>query len=80
MPIVQQRGAAIIKARRASSGAFAANAAIGTIWSLDHPTLGSNWRSMAVCSDGSYGVEKGLISSFLIRTVVNGWEIVETFR
>jgi malate dehydrogenase len=77
IPIVQQRGAAIIKARGASSAASAANAAIDTIWSLVHPTPESDWHSVAVCSDGSYGVEKGLISSFPIRTVGDAWEIVQ---
>jgi malate dehydrogenase len=77
IPIVQQRGAAIIKARGASSAASAANAAIDTVWSLVHPTLASDWHSVAICSDGSYGVEKGLISSFPIRTVGNAWEIVQ---
>jgi malate dehydrogenase len=77
IPIVQQRGAAIIKARGASSAASAANAAVGTVGSLVHPTLASNWHSVAVCSDGSYGVEKGLISSFPIRTVGDAWEIVQ---
>ena len=77
IPIVQQRGAAIIKARGASSAASAANAAIDTVWSLVHPTLASDWHSVAVCSDGSYGVEKGLISSFPIRTVGDAWEIVQ---
>jgi malate dehydrogenase len=77
IPIVQQRGAAIIKARGASSAASAANAAIDTVWSLVHPTTpASDWHSVAICSDGSYGVEKGLISSFPIRTVGDAWEIV----
>jgi malate dehydrogenase len=77
IPIVQQRGAAIIKARGASSAASAANAAIDTVWSLVHPTPASDWHSAAVCSDGSYGVEKGLISSFPIRIVGDAWEIVQ---
>jgi malate dehydrogenase len=77
IPIVQQRGAAIIKARGASSAASAANAAVDTVWSLVHPTPVSDWHSVAVCSDGSYGVEKGLISSFPIRTVGDAWEIVQ---
>jgi malate dehydrogenase len=77
IPTVQQRGAAIIKARGASSAASAANAAIDTVWSLVHPTLASDWHSVAVCSDGSYGVEKGLISSFPIRTTGDAWEIVQ---
>lgn len=62
IPIVQQRGAAIIKARGASSAASAANAAVDTIWSLVYPTSPGDWHSVAVYSDGSYGVEKGLIS------------------
>jgi len=74
--IVQQRGAAIIKARGASSAASAANAAIDTVWSLVHPTLASDCHSIAVCSDGSYEVEKGLMSSFPIRAVRDAWEIV----
>jgi malate dehydrogenase len=77
IPIVQQRGAAIIKARGASSAASAANATIDTVWSLVHPTPASDWHSVAVCSDSSYGVEKGLISSFPIRTVGEAWEIVQ---
>jgi len=76
IPVVQQRGAAIIKARGASSAASAANAAIDTVWSLVHPTPASDWHSVAVCSDGSYGVQKGLISSFPIRTLGDAWEIV----
>jgi malate dehydrogenase len=77
IPIVQQRGAAIIKARGASSAASAANAAIDTVWSLVHPTPAGDWHSVAVCSDGSYGLEKSLISSFPIRTVGDAWEIVQ---
>jgi malate dehydrogenase len=77
IPIVQQRGAAIIKARGASSAASAANAAIDTVWSLVHPSPENDWHSVAVCSDGSYGVEKGLISSFPIRAVGDAWEIVQ---
>jgi malate dehydrogenase len=76
IPVVQQRGAAIIKARGASSAASAANAAIDTVWSLVHPTPASDWHSVAVCSDGSYGIQKGLISSFPIRTLSDAWEIV----
>jgi malate dehydrogenase len=76
IPVVQQRGAAIIKARGASSAASAANAAIDTVWSLVHPTPTGDWHSVAVCSDGSYGIQKGLISSFPIRTLSDAWEIV----
>src|ERR1700730_14164880 len=76
IPIVQQRGAAIIKARGASSAASAANAVVDTVRSLVNPTPAGDWFSVAVCSDGSYGVEKGLMSSFPIRTAGNDWEIV----
>ena len=74
---VQQRGAAIIKARGSSSAASAANAAVDTVRSLTTPTPSGDWHSVAVCSEGSYGVEKGLISSFPIRTVGNSWEVVQ---
>ena len=75
---VQQRGAAIIKARGASSAASAANAAIGTIQSLITPTPEGDWHSVAVCSDGSYGIEAGLIVSMPIRTKEDGsWEVVQ---
>jgi malate dehydrogenase len=77
IPTVQQRGAAIIKARGASSAASAANAAVDTVRTLVTPTASGDWYSVALCSDGSYGVEKGLISSFPIRTSGSGWEIVQ---
>jgi malate dehydrogenase len=75
---VQQRGAAIIKARGASSAASAANAAMDTVKSLITPTAEGDWHSVAVCSDGSYGIEKGIMASFPIRTLAGGgWEIVQ---
>jgi malate dehydrogenase len=75
---VQQRGAAIIKARGASSAASAANAALDTLVSLITPTPAGDWHSVAVCSDGSYGIEKGLIASMPIRTLESGkWEVVQ---
>jgi malate dehydrogenase len=74
---VQQRGAAIIKARGASSAASAANAVVDSVRSLIEPTRPGDWNSVCVCSDGSYGVEKGLISSFPIRTNGKTWEIVQ---
>ena len=77
IPTVQQRGAAIIKARGASSAASAANAVVDTVRSLVTPTPTDDWYSVAVCSDGSYGVEKGLMSSFPIRTAGANWQIVE---
>jgi malate dehydrogenase len=69
---VQQRGAAIIKARGASSAASAANAVVDTVRSIETPTSPSDWYSVAVCSQGDYGVEKGLIASFPIRTLPGG--------
>lgn len=77
IPTVQQRGAAIIKARGASSAASAANAAVDTVRTLVTPTAAGDWYSVAICSDGSYGVEKGLMSSFPIRTGGAGREIVQ---
>ncbi len=77
IPTVQQRGAAIIKARGASSAASAANAAIDTVLALNTPTPAGDYFSVAVRSDGSYGVEKGLISSFPIRSDGTKWEIVQ---
>jgi malate dehydrogenase len=74
---VQQRGAAIIKARGLSSAASAANAVIGTVRSLTNDTVANDWHSVAVCSDGSYNVEKELISSFPIRLRGGKWEIVQ---
>jgi malate dehydrogenase len=70
---VQQRGAAIIKARGASSAASAANAIVDSVRSIVQPTAAGDWHSLCLCSDGSYGVEKGLISSFPIRS--NGQQI-----
>ena len=61
---VQKRGAAIIKARGLSSAASAANAIIDSVRSITEPTAEGDWHSVCVCSDGSYDVEEGLISSF----------------
>ena len=78
IPTVQQRGAAIIKARGLSSAASAANAVVDTVTSLTNPTPESDWNSIAVCSDGSYGTPKGLITSFPIQADGKGcWEIVQ---
>ena len=73
---VQQRGAAIIKARGASSAASAANAIVDTVKSITEPTAQSDWHSVCLCSDGSYGIEKGLISSFPVRSNGRSLEIV----
>lgn len=69
---VQQRGAAIIKARGASSAASAANAVVDTVRSLVTPTPEGDWHSVSVVSPGDYGVPEGLICSFPIRTVTPG--------
>ncbi len=74
---VQKRGAAIIQARGASSAASAANAAIDSIKSLITPTPEGEWFSAAVCSDGSYGVDEGLISSFPLVSDGQNWKIVQ---
>ncbi len=74
---VQQRGAAVIKARGLSSAGSAANAVIDTVFSLTNDTPGNDWHSVAICSDGSYDVEKGLISSFPVRVRGGKWEIVQ---
>ena len=73
---VQQRGAAIIKARGASSAGSAANAILDTVRSIIEPTPASDWHSAGVCSDGSYGVEPGLISSFPVRSDGGKLEVV----
>ncbi len=78
IPTVQQRGAAIIKARGQSSAASAANAVVDTVHSLVFPTPAGDWTSVAVCAPGhAYGIEKGLICSFPIRTDDGkSWQIV----
>ncbi|MEQ8263126.1 malate dehydrogenase [Pseudohaliea sp.] len=77
IPTVQQRGAAIIKARGASSAASAANAAIDHMrdWALGTPA--DDWVSMGIHSDGSYGISEGLIYSFPCRCKDGQWEIVQ---
>lgn len=77
IPTVQQRGAAIIAARGASSAASAANAAIFHIrdWALGTPE--GDWKSMGVYSDGSYGIQEGLIYSFPCVCKDGDWEIVQ---
>jgi malate dehydrogenase len=74
---VQQRGAAIIKARGLSSAASAANAVIDTVRFLTNDTPKDDWHSVAICSDGSYGIEKDLISSFPLRARGGNLEIVQ---
>lgn len=77
IPTVARRGAAVIAARGRSSAASAANATIAHVrdWLLGTP--GGDWTSMAVVSDGSYGVPAGLVSSFPVRCCDSEWEIVQ---
>jgi len=77
IPTVAKRGAAIIEARGASSAASAASATIDHArdWALG--SAEGDWVSMAVCSDGSYGVPEGLISSFPVTTSGGDWSIVQ---
>lgn len=74
---VQQRGAAIIQARGASSAASAANGVVDTVRSLTNPTPEGDWTSVAVCSNGEYGIDEGLIASMPIRTDGQTWEVVK---
>lgn len=74
---VQKRGAAVIAARGKSSAASAANAVIGTVQRLIRPTPEGEFFSVAVSSDGSYGVKEGLIVSFPVRSNGTSWEIVQ---
>jgi malate dehydrogenase len=74
---VQGRGAAIIKARGLSSAASAANAVVDTVKSLVTPTQKGEFFSVAVSSDGSYGIEKGLMFSYPIRSDGKNWKIVQ---
>jgi malate dehydrogenase len=86
IPTVQQRGAAIIEARGASSAASAASAAIDHVHDWVAGTPDGDWVSMAIPSDGSYGVPEGLISSFPVTTsggeyhVVGGLELDDFSR
>lgn len=74
---VQKRGAAIIQARGASSAASAANAIIDNVKAIANPTAAGATFSAAVCSDGSYGVDEGLISSFPLTSDGSDWSIVQ---
>ena len=77
IPLVQQRGAAIIKARGASSAASASSAAINHVhdWALG--TADDDWVSMAVPADGSYGIEQGVVYSYPVRCSGGRYEIVQ---
>lgn len=77
LPTIARRGAAVIMARGKSSAASAANATIAHVrdWLLGTPQ--DDWTSMAVVSDGSYGVPAGLVSSFPVRCAGGDWQIVQ---
>jgi malate dehydrogenase len=77
IPVVQQRGAAIIKARGASSAASAASAALDHIHTWVHGTPANDWISMGIPADGSYGIKEGVIYSYPV-TIKNGeYQIVQ---
>ncbi len=77
IPTVAKRGAAVIKARGASSAASAANAAVDHIRSWALGTASGDWVSMSVPSDGSYGVPEGLVSSFPCTCAGGNYQIVK---
>jgi malate dehydrogenase len=77
IPVVQQRGAAIIKARGASSAASAASAAIDHIHDWFHGTPSGDWVSMGVPSDGSYGIKEGVIYSYPVTIKDGAYQIVQ---
>lgn len=74
---VQKRGAAIIKARGASSAASAANAVVDTVRKITTPTPKGDWFSVALCSNGEYGVEKGLIFGYPVKSDGSKLEIIK---
>lgn len=76
---VQQRGAAVIKARGASSAASAANAALMSVYNLTHDTVQNETFSVARCSQGEYGIDEGLIFSFPCRTEGGVLKVVTGF-
>ncbi len=76
IPIIQKRGAAVIEARGSSAAASAANAIVDTVRALTTPTPAGRCFSAAVCSDGAYGIERGLIFSFPLRSDGRDWSVV----
>ena len=77
---VQKRGAAVIKARGASSAASAANAALDNVRDIYFPTPEGQTFSSAVCSDGSYGIDEGLIAGFPLTSDGSNWSIAQGFE
>ncbi|MCW5589749.1 MAG: malate dehydrogenase [Legionellales bacterium] len=80
IPMVQQRGAAVIKARGASSAASAANGVVDSVFNLVHDTASDNSYSMCVCSEGQYGVDAGLIFSFPCQTKHGKLHVIENLQ
>jgi malate dehydrogenase len=80
IPTVQQRGAAIIKARGASSAASAASAAVDHVRTWVHGTPKNDWVSMAIPSDGSYGISDGLIYSYPVTCSGGHYDIVQALE
>ena len=76
LPAIQKRGATIIEARGASSAASAASAIIDMVRALTNPTAAGDCFSVAVCSEGSYGIEPGLIYSFPVRSDGRKWSVI----
>jgi malate dehydrogenase len=77
IPTVQQRGAAVIKARGSSSAASAASAAIDHVRTWVLGTAAGDWTSMAIASDGSYGIEEGLLYSYPVTCSNGAFQIVQ---
>lgn len=77
IPVVQERGAAIIKARGASSAASAASAAVDHMRTWAMGTADGDWVSMAIPSDGSYGIEPGIVYSYPVTCQGGEYEIVQ---
>lgn len=77
---VQQRGAAVIKARGASSAASAANACLDTVKSIIIPTPAGSCASAAVCTDGAYGIEAGLICGLPLASDGEKWRVLSGFQ
>jgi malate dehydrogenase len=77
IPVVQQRGAAIIKARGASSAASAASAAIDHMRTWVQGTAEGDWVSMAIPADGSYGIEPGVVYSYPVTCSGGDYQIVQ---
>jgi malate dehydrogenase len=79
IPLIQKRGAAVIKARGASSAASAANAALMSVYNLHHDTRAGETFSVARCSQGEYGIDDGLIFSFPCRTEGGQLKVITGF-